>query len=486
MRLSRGLSFGLLVLLGCGRIGYDAPDASALPDDSSTPDTSVDTSIAADTSVMVDGMTGTVAATELEVTLAREDTVIALPDRLPEAITGAAASVDGEVVYVVGGSGTPFSASNCTADVVVYGPEGMSTMADELPVPIQGLGAIHIGETLHSMMGYCGGATADEQSVYRHPMGGAPPELVGMFPTGAYYPAVGQVSGVDATATIVVAGGFGSGPLRNFIQTMNPEDGTAAELTTTLPSHRCLAAGASIGGSFYVIGGSTNTNCVPPGSSPTVDLTDEVVRITLAPEAAEVVATLPSPVAAACSVTLGDGTVALFGGLEYVDDGSGGFTRQASDRIMIFDPETNETWTHAASLPSPRAHMGCARTSDNRVLLFGGVGDGGVLSDEVMLFAPFESSGERVGMLDSGQIGANWESLTIDAEVPAGTSITYAVRVSDDTDSPGAWVEVTPGTLPAEVPDGQFLEWRATLSSTSPSVAPIITGVEATFSFGGT
>jgi hypothetical protein len=128
--------------------------------------------------------------------------------------------------------------------------------------------------------------------------------------------------------------------------------------------------------------------------------------------------------------------------------------------------------------------MGCGRTSDDRVLLFGGVGDGGVLSDEVMLFAPYESLGERIGLLDSGQVGADWESLTVDAEVPPGTSITYAVRVSDDADSPGAWVEVTPGVLPAEVPSGQFLEYRATLSSTSPSIAPMITGVEATFSFG--
>ncbi len=484
--LRRAAWSALFVLLGCGRIGYGDLDASVPPldPDGSTDTSPPDTSIEADSSVVLDGMTGTVGVT-VELALERQATAVALPERLPAAVTSPAATADGNLVYVAGGSQDAFSASNCTRDVVVYDPvAGMMSMTDELPVSVQGLGLLQVGDTLHSVMGFCGGSGTDERSVYRHPMGGATPELVGLFDTGAYYTTAGVISDGSGTPKLIVAGGFGSGPLRDFVQIMDPTDGTATTLASTLPSHRCLASGVSVEARFYLFGGSLNTNCVPPTSSTDPDLTSEILRITLAPtESVEVVGNLPVPVAASCSVMLSTGQIAIFGGVEYVSDMAGGFTRQVTNRIQIFTPASGEAIVSAATLPSPRAQMGCARTADDRVLLFGGVDETGAATDEVLLFAPYAYSGEGGSVLNSGQPGADWTSLVVEATVPDGTAITVAVRAMDDPSSPGAWVEVTPGVLPPEVPDGQYLEWRATLTTSRPSVTPAVSNVRATFDF---
>lgn len=470
----------VVMLAGCGRVGYglqEGPVDGALPMDSGAP---VDSAPIVDAPADVRTIVSSVSAAP-DARLDREATFDTMASRLPAGLTNLAAWADGTGVYLAGGSSSSLAASSCTRDFVVFDASGaMTTMADELPVANQGLGLVGGASGIYSVMGYCGGSTTEEQRVYRHPMT-ALPELVGEFANGAYYLSTGFIRTGAGADRIIVAGGFGSGPLRDFIQTMDPADGTAVELTATLPSHRCLAASVSDGDSFYVLGGSTHTNCVPPANSPTVAMTDEVVRIRLDPDDVQVVATLPEPLAAACAVQRADGKFYVFGGLRYVDDGAGGYDRVASDRVYVVDPRTGAAFAHPARLPSPRSQMSCVTTSDQRTLLFGGAEADGTPIDEVLHFEPYALHTELTGTLDAGLDGVAWTALIADTEEPPDTTIRYEIRAADTTATLGGWTEVMPGTLATGAFAGRYLEWRATLGTTNSAVTPILYGIQALF-----
>jgi hypothetical protein len=254
-------------------------------------------------------------------------------------------------------------------------------------------------------------------------------------------------------------------------------------MDVALPSARCLSAGATVGDAFYVFGGSLDVGCVPPTSSATLAMTDEIIAVTLSPDEATVVGHMPEPLAAACAVAQEDGTVLIMGGLRYVDDGAGGFRREASAAVYCFDPSTGDVSEHEDALPEGRAAMGCARTEDGRVLLFGGGSGDGTPTDEILMMNAYSPTGTVHGVIDSMAAGTRWVELRADADVPSGTAISYEVRAANDSASFAAeptagFVEVEDGALPATVQPGRYLEWRATLSTTDPSITPTLTRLQ--------
>jgi hypothetical protein len=83
-------------------------------------------------------------------------------------------------------------------------------------------------------------------------------------------------------------------------------------------------------------------------------------------------------------------------------------------------------------------------------------------------------------VFDSGAAGTQWDTMEWDEYLPAGTDITFQIRASDtlfyvgDYESPQpAWVTVG-GTSPSTLTGiaGQYVQWRATLTSTNTFVTP--------------
>jgi len=463
----------MLVVAGCGRIGYDVSESRVVSGNDTLPFGDA-------------AMTG-MAAFGGNARLDRVPTFVVLPERLPSGVANPAVCPEDKTVYVGGGSSGQLSRSNCTRDVLIYENDGsMLTLTDELPITNQGFGLVSAGGAMYSVMGLCGGGDTDERSVFRHLDGSAPPELVGMFEEGTYYQATGVVPDAAGEDTIIVAGGYGSGPLRDSIQTMDPDDGSARILDIPLPSLRCLSASTTIGDTFYVIGGSTYVDCDPPATNSALEMADEILAIRLAPDAMNIVGTLPEPLAGSCAITRADGTIAIMGGLRYADDGSGGYQREASEAVYIFDPGTGAVTTHAAVLPTPRSQMGCARTGDDRQLVFGGAASDGSTLDEILLFEPHFTSGTMSGVLDASSAGVRWNRLTAEANAPDGTSIRYALRTADDMASLGAadWIEVTPGALPGLLEAGRYVEWRVTMQTADVTVTPTLHRLELAFGAG--
>jgi hypothetical protein len=104
---------------------------------------------------------------------------------------------------------------------------------------------------------------------------------------------------------------------------------------------------------------------------------------------------------------------------------------------------------------------------------------------------PTTSAGSEQGMyvstgtiasqvLDTGISGATWNALFWDETTPASTNITFEVRASNtsflpDSGEPPSWVSVG-GTSPVTsgLPSGQYMQWRATLTTSDTSKTPTL------------
>jgi len=80
--------------------------------------------------------------------------------------------------------------------------------------------------------------------------------------------------------------------------------------------------------------------------------------------------------------------------------------------------------------------------------------------------------------LDTGVPGASWDALFWDEIIPSNTDITFEVRASDTLSGgfpDAAWIPVG-GTSPitSGLPSGQYMQWRATLTTSDPSRTPIL------------
>jgi hypothetical protein len=88
---------------------------------------------------------------------------------------------------------------------------------------------------------------------------------------------------------------------------------------------------------------------------------------------------------------------------------------------------------------------------------------------------------------DTGNAGAQWDSLFWDSTIVAGMNITFEVRASDSlftkTDASPAWQQSGwPSPVNSGLPSGRYLQWRATLSTSDISRTPILNEVKVWYS----
>ena len=459
----------VLCLHGCGRIGYDLATDAVIEQSATDPEPFGG---AESSAVDVD---------EHGARLGRVPGFVSMPASLPAATAGAAACPVGEDVIVAGGSDTFPAYGTCASSILRYEPTGELLVAGDLALPNQGFALYHDAGDVHSVMGYCGGSLEDEANVLRLPPAGAPPELIGSFPEGAYHFASGIVPDAEGVPNLLVAGGYGSGPLLDHIQVMD-DNGDARLLTARLATARCMSAHAVVDGVLFVIGGNQQSECTLPPTTTTPILTDEIVAVSLTGDTADVVAHLPEPLAAGCAVVR-YGKILVFGGVRYASDGSTTLTRELSSPVYYIKPGTGEVGLWGADLPQPRAAMACAATDEGQVLLFGGVGAGLVSTSEILAFDPLARTGWITGAVaDSRVPGARWTKLILSADTPEGTAIAMAVRISDDPTALASglgWTDLAAtGLLPEDLDRGRYLQWRATLTTTVANRSPVLNSVE--------
>jgi len=115
------------------------------------------------------------------------------------------------------------------------------------------------------------------------------------------------------------------------------------------------------------------------------------------------------------------------------------------------------------------------------------VGAGGSLT-YVAGFSEYRSLGTLASQVfDTGHAAAQWDSLSWDSTLVAGTNITLEVRASNTlfskTDALPAWQQSGwPSPVNSGLPSGRYLQWRTTLSTSDMSRTPILNEVRVWYS----
>ncbi|MBP2146061.1 hypothetical protein J2129_001515 [Methanofollis sp. W23] len=90
-------------------------------------------------------------------------------------------------------------------------------------------------------------------------------------------------------------------------------------------------------------------------------------------------------------------------------------------------------------------------------------------------------------VFDTGDTTSKWDSLAWDADLPARTEIAFAVRASNNSNAFSGWIAVG-NTSPVSadaLPQGRYLQWRATLSTADETQTPILEEVRVWYTPGG-
>jgi hypothetical protein len=237
-----------------------------------------------------------------------------------------------------------------------------------------------------------------------------------------------------------------------------------------------------------VFGGTTQATCTLPGDLPASPLTDEIVAVELSPERVEVVAQLPLPRAASCAVARDDGTILLFGGVDYIGyttELGDSFGPEATDEVLVFDPKAQTVQPHAIELPAPRAGMACVRAATGQAILAGGLSNEGKTVDELLLFEPYAQTGELLGpVTDTQQASARWTDIVIDGDTAGDTALSVSLRIAESAEQleAAAWLPVAgTGALPDDLPRGRLVQWRVELISTNPMATPRLRAITLTY-----
>ena len=147
-----------------------------------------------------------------------------------------------------------------------------------------------------------------------------------------------------------------------------------------------------------------------------------------------------------------------------------------SDPILTPGPDA---WD-AATLGS---HSVVAESGTTRAMWYGGSdgarGQIGLATQPVPRAGTFESTA-----FDSGVAGTSWDTIDMDATIPAGTEVHLSARAGDTSTPDASWTPWTPdfSALPSAVglPDSRYLQVRAHLTSDS-LVSPIVHEIRVTF-----
>jgi YVTN family beta-propeller protein len=160
---------------------------------------------------------------------------------LPAAIHDAGASALGSSLSVFGGG----SASGPTDAITQVTPSGRSRSAGRLPVAMSDTTAVTMGGTAYVVGGY---TTTTLRSVLAFRSGRAPREVAAL-PHPLRYAAAAAIGG-----RLLVAGGTDGTRARDEILNVDPRRHRVRVLGH-LPARLAHAAGATLGGVFYVLGG---------------------------------------------------------------------------------------------------------------------------------------------------------------------------------------------------------------------------------------
>lgn len=485
-----------LCLTGCGRYGlsvYQEP----ITEDSGVLDSDVETSTEdggdrdsdvelPDGSVVTDNV---VLTTETNGELPREEGFAVQTTVLPTPVSFPAATGYGKGAFIAGGS-LGFGSYNCTDELLEFRPsEGLIQHAHDLPWMNQGIQLVRGGgDLVYIMMGYCGGSEVEEELAFSFDPMSTELLAVGSFTEGTFHFAGGVLLDESGQENLVSAAGYGSGPILDWIQFLDPASARGGTLGPeyVFSTPRCLMASAVTNDVLYAFGGDEDDQCSLQRTVSDVLLTSEIVAVELSPPRVETVASLPEPLAGSCAVSRPDGTIMLFGGHRY-EDGGGSFSLRPVATVHTFNPNSYEVGVHSAVLPAPRTGMGCAITDSGQIFLFGGAVTNLSPTDEILVFEPYSPSFTLFGEpVDSGEVGTEWTAVDVEADVPDGTSIELSVRVGDEIarppDDPVGWVTIgLDGVLPDGLMAGRFLEWKAELTSTSPIVTPRLVHLSFTY-----
>lgn len=409
--------------------------------------------------------------------------------RLPAPVSFPAATGYEDRVYIAGGS-FGFGSYDCTSAILEYIPnEGSITIGPDLALMNQGLQLVRgSGGLIYIMMGYCGGSQEDEEFVFSFEPSGTDLVEVGSFLEGAFYFAGGVLPGESGQDVLVAAAGYGSGPILDWVQVLDPASPDEATLPPefAFSTPRCLMGSAVSNDVLYAFGGDEDTECSLDRMVTDVLLTAEIVAVEVSPPRVEAVGSLPEPMAGSCAVTRPDGSIILFGGHHYLED-EGNFVLRPVPTVHTFEPARRDVEVHAAVLPAPRTGMACAITDSGQIYLFGGADEELHPSDEILIFEPYSPSVTLRGTpIDSGALGTGWTSVHVEAIVPDGTSIELSVRVGDQMSRPPhdpvGWITIgLDEALPLGTLRGRYLEWKADLTSSSPLVTPTLEHLSFTY-----
>jgi hypothetical protein len=106
---------------------------------------------------------------------------------------------------------------------------------------------------------------------------------------------------------------------------------------------------------------------------------------------------------------------------------------------------------------------------------------------EWMRLSPYAPAGSFTSrVLDAGT-SADWQRLSWEAEVPAGTSLALHVRTGDAHAPDASWSDWTPVPPTGELTGltGRYLQYRADLATADRSWTPVLHAVRATYSAAG-
>lgn len=419
------------------------------------------------------------------VTLAVLPRFVVKQAKLPSARAWGAAASRGDAVFVIGGATTPQD-SGRSEQILSYAPgtdviavagkltQGLSMFAAVAPAD----GKVYLVKGLDKDIFY-------EDRIQRFDPDTGKLEQV----SASGLLAANRHAAVATGPLIHIVGGYGTGPMREAIQTYDVTTqkvatSVKASLKTVGPRTRLRAASAP-DGTIYLFGGSTKKGSK---GSPTVSdaVTNEILAYDPVKQSVTKVASLPVALMNMAVGLLPDGKIYVVGG-DTPGDAPGGTTQ--SDMVYAFDPAT-ATVAAVPGLKLPHGLSGAAfavHRENRKLYLFGGHTKSGTLSDAVLELYPHVKQGTLRGpVIDTGGSGSSWVELSWDAKTPQGTTVALSVRAADtvfarDASAP-AWTTVTKASPVATgLPAGRYLQWRASLSTSSSAVTPVLERVDVTY-----
>lgn len=236
-----------------------------------------------------------------------DSTQTKLVGTLSPSLFAAAAVTIGEDEYIFGGADGTATVPVPQQYIYSYAVKGSGTIGEvgKLRSPNYGLSAATVGHTVYLVGGDDGSATLSDIDAWTP--GEATPTLVKHLPVALRYPAVAAVG-----ADLVIAGGLtGPGPASKAIYEFDTATHTLKKLRAELPDAIYAAAGESLGGLAYVLGGAkvggtaTQPAAIPVNTIYSID--PNTGRLATA-------GTLQYPIAEAAATVVGK-TIFIAGGL---------------------------------------------------------------------------------------------------------------------------------------------------------------------------